>query len=145
MIRGYWRAYDKDHDELEEHYLALVREEAEAESKRKFEEERKKKKKSKPVAPIASGSEKGKGKAVEEVVDSESEADTEFQETCIGCKRAKVKCIFMHATNGKKVACDRCVRRKTNCSYQSPQDLAVQVMLKKISKSLVNLDVEAGN
>ncbi|KIJ35339.1 hypothetical protein M422DRAFT_262513 [Sphaerobolus stellatus SS14] len=119
MIKGYWWAYDKEHDELENHYLALVRKEAEAESKRKSEEE--KKKKSKPATPIASGSRKskGKGKAVEEVDDSEFEGDTEFQETCIGCKLGKVKCIFTHATNGKKVACD--------------------------SKSLVNLDVEVGN
>ncbi|KIJ43217.1 hypothetical protein M422DRAFT_253419 [Sphaerobolus stellatus SS14] len=43
-------------------------------------EEEEKKKKSKPAAPIASGFRKGKakGKTVEEVVDSESKADTEF-------------------------------------------------------------------
>ncbi|KIJ42362.1 hypothetical protein M422DRAFT_254437 [Sphaerobolus stellatus SS14] len=145
LIKGYWWWYDKEHDELEDHYLALVRKEAEVDSKRKSEEE--KKKKSKPVAPVASGSgkNKGKGKVVIEVVDSESKANTEFHKTCVGCEWSKVKCVFTHAANSKKVACDRCIHCKTNCTYQSPQDLAVQGMLKKISKSLVNLDVKAGN
>ncbi|KIJ27244.1 hypothetical protein M422DRAFT_271621 [Sphaerobolus stellatus SS14] len=145
MITGYWRGYDKEHDELEEHYVALVRKEAKEEIKWKSKVE-KKKKKSKPTVPVASGSGKNKGKGkAEEVVDSESETDTEFQETCVGCEQAKVKCVFMHATNGKKVACDRCVHHKTNCTYQSLQDLVVWVMLKNISKSLINLDVKAGN
>ncbi|KIJ53382.1 hypothetical protein M422DRAFT_242531 [Sphaerobolus stellatus SS14] len=81
IIKGYWQAYDKEHDELEKHYLTLVRKEAKVENKWRSEEEEKKKKKSKPTAPIAlgSGKSKGKGKAVEEeVINSEFEADTEF-------------------------------------------------------------------
>ncbi|KIJ29867.1 hypothetical protein M422DRAFT_268645 [Sphaerobolus stellatus SS14] len=102
LVQGYWRAYDQEHNELDVLYLDLVRKEAAAESKRKSKEV--KKKKSKPAAPIASGSGSGKGKEkVVEIIDSESEVDLAFRETCVGCERAKVKCVFMHATNSKKL------------------------------------------
>ncbi|KIJ40452.1 hypothetical protein M422DRAFT_256704 [Sphaerobolus stellatus SS14] len=101
LVQGYWCAYDQEHDELDALYLDLVRKEATAESKQKSEEE--KKKKSKPAAPIASGSESGKGKEkIVEIIDLKSEVDMVFWETCVGCERAKVKCIFMHATNSTK-------------------------------------------
>ncbi|KIJ42883.1 hypothetical protein M422DRAFT_253988 [Sphaerobolus stellatus SS14] len=117
LVQGYWCVYDQEYNELEALYLALVRKEvAELEGKRKSEEENKKKK-SKPAAPIASRSGSGKGKEkVVEADDSESKHDLVFRETCVGCERAK-----------------------------SLNDLVVQGMLKKISKTLVNLDVKAGN
>ncbi|KIJ24805.1 hypothetical protein M422DRAFT_274323 [Sphaerobolus stellatus SS14] len=141
LVRGYWRVYDQEHNELEALYSSLARKEAaELESRRMSEE--KKKKKSKLTAPIASGSGSGKGKdtEVEVIDDSESDANTKFRETCIGCEHAKVKCIFTHASNSKKVACDQCVSRKTNCTYQSPQDLVVQKELKALKRSIVSLD-----
>ncbi|KIJ52932.1 hypothetical protein M422DRAFT_242890 [Sphaerobolus stellatus SS14] len=149
LVKGYWRAYDMEHNELEALFFSLMRKEAtETESKRKSEEG--KKKKSKPAAPIASGSGSGKGKEKakekeSETDDSDSEPDLLFWESCVGCERAKVRCVFTHATTGKKVACDRCICRKINCTYRSPKDFIIQRMLKKVSKTLVNLDVEAGN
>ncbi|KIJ43757.1 hypothetical protein M422DRAFT_253005 [Sphaerobolus stellatus SS14] len=114
MLNGYWAAYDEEYQELEDLWLQLTRKEAQEEEKRKSEVE--KKKKSKPAAPVASGSgsKKGKGKEKEvQVIDSDSdgETDTEFRESCIGCERAKLRCIFTHGTNGKKVTCGRCVER----------------------------------
>ncbi|KIJ28297.1 hypothetical protein M422DRAFT_270438 [Sphaerobolus stellatus SS14] len=50
---------------------------------------------------------------------------------------------FTHATNGKKVACDRCVHHKTNCTYWSPQDLIVQKKLKSIGKSVTSIDANS--
>ncbi|KIJ46676.1 hypothetical protein M422DRAFT_249837 [Sphaerobolus stellatus SS14] len=98
--------------------------EAKAESKQKSKEG--KKKKSKPAAPIASGSGKGKGKGkAEEVVDSEFEADTEFQETCVGCEQAKVKCVFTHAMNGKLMKADELDLRLRTLEHQLQDELSV--------------------
>ncbi|KIJ32624.1 hypothetical protein M422DRAFT_265510 [Sphaerobolus stellatus SS14] len=140
LTKGYWAAYDEEYKELEGLWLDLYRkEEAEAEKRRSEEEKTKKKKEKKktaaPKMPVTLGSGKGKGKEKEEIevinLDSESETDMEFRETCVGCERAKLKCVFNYNSAGKKSACNRCVDRKTNCSYQSPQDLIVQRELRK--------------
>ncbi|KIJ31498.1 hypothetical protein M422DRAFT_266884, partial [Sphaerobolus stellatus SS14] len=146
MVKWYWTAYDEEYEELEELWLQLTRKEAQEEEKRRSEAE--KKKKSKPTAPVASGSgnKKGKGKEKEMQIigsDSDSETDTEFRESCVGCERAKLRCIFTHGTNGKKVACDRCVKRKTNCTYRSPQDLVVRKELRNIRISVSSMDVNS--
>ncbi|KIJ43719.1 hypothetical protein M422DRAFT_252964, partial [Sphaerobolus stellatus SS14] len=146
MVNGYWTAYDEEYQELEDLWLQLTRKEAQEEEKRRSEAE--KKKKSKPTAPVVlgSGSKKGKGKEKEIQVidsDSDSETDTEFRESCVGCERAKLRCIFTHGTNGKKVACDRCVERKTNCTYRSPQDLVVRKELRNIRLSVSSMDVNS--
>ncbi|KIJ34523.1 hypothetical protein M422DRAFT_263297 [Sphaerobolus stellatus SS14] len=134
LVNGYWQVYDKEFKELEELYVGLVRKEAvEKESQRKSDE---KKKKNKPAVPVVLGP---------ETDDSESEPNLAFLETCIGCERAKVHCNFTHPVNGKKVACDRCVHHKTNCTYRNLNDYILQQKLKKIGSTLVNLDIEAGN
>ncbi|KIJ39149.1 hypothetical protein M422DRAFT_258032 [Sphaerobolus stellatus SS14] len=144
MVNWYWMAYDEEYQELEDLWFQLTRKEAQEEEKRKSEAE--KKKKSKPAAPVASGSgsKKGKGKEKEVQVidsDSDSETDTEFRESCVGCERAKLWCIFTHGTNSKKVACNWCVERKTNCTYRSPQDLVVRKELRNIRLSVSSLDI----
>ncbi|KIJ34455.1 hypothetical protein M422DRAFT_263418 [Sphaerobolus stellatus SS14] len=119
LVKGYWHVHDQEHNELDALYLSLARKEAtELESKRISEE--KKKKKSKSTAPITSGSGSGEGKEtdIEVIDDSESNADTRFRESCVGCGRAKVKCIFTHAPNGKKVTSDRCYNLHVISSLQ---------------------------
>ncbi|KIJ27485.1 hypothetical protein M422DRAFT_271342 [Sphaerobolus stellatus SS14] len=88
LMKGYWAAYDKEYEDLEELWLGLYRKEKAEAEKRKSEEE-KKKKKEKKKAVIDSG--------------SESETDTEFRETCIGCEHAKLKCVFNYNSAGKKL------------------------------------------
>ncbi|KIJ30036.1 hypothetical protein M422DRAFT_268499 [Sphaerobolus stellatus SS14] len=113
IVAGYWWAYDKDFVDLNKLFLSLKKkEDAAAELKRKAEEEQKKKE---VVVPVASGSGKGKGKSKEIVldIDSGSEVEEEFRETCLNCEENKAKCIFTYPTTGKKSSCDRCVRRKT--------------------------------
>jgi hypothetical protein len=162
VVDWYWAAYDEEYQELEALWLQLKRKEAQEEEKRKSEAE--KKKKSKPAVPVASGSgsKKGKGKEKEvqvshnnsdlknvltglQIIDSESDTDTdsEFRECCVGCERAKVRCVFTHAINGKKVACDRCVERKTHCTYRNPQDLVVRKELRTIRNSVSSMDVNS--
>ncbi|KIJ53874.1 hypothetical protein M422DRAFT_242140 [Sphaerobolus stellatus SS14] len=144
MVNGYWTTYDEEYQELEALWFHLTRKEAQEEEKRKSEAE--KKKKSKPAVPVASGSVSKKGKGKEKEVidsDSDSETNTEFRESCVGCERAKIRCIFTHGTNGKKVACDRCVERKTNCTYRSPQDLVVRKELRNIRLSVSSMDVNS--
>ncbi|KIJ35413.1 hypothetical protein M422DRAFT_262378 [Sphaerobolus stellatus SS14] len=146
LVNWYWTAYDEEYQELEDLWLQLTRKEAQEEEKRRSEAE--KKKKSKPAAPVASGSgsKKGKGKEKEvQIIDSgsESETDTEFRESCIGCERAKVRCVFTHPTTGKKLACDRCVDCKTNCTYWSPQDMIVRKELRNIRLSVSSMDVNS--
>ncbi|KIJ22917.1 hypothetical protein M422DRAFT_276596 [Sphaerobolus stellatus SS14] len=146
MVRGYWRAYDEEYEELEALWLQLTRKEDQEEEQWKSKVE--KKKKNKPAAPVAlgSGSKKGKRKGKEiEIIgsDSDSEIDMEFWESCVGCERAKVRCVFTHATNGKKVACDQCIDHKTNCTYWSPQDLVVRKELQNIRLSVSSMDVNS--
>ncbi|KIJ49054.1 hypothetical protein M422DRAFT_246857 [Sphaerobolus stellatus SS14] len=146
MVNWYWMVYDEEYQELEDLWFQLTRKKAQEEEKRKSEAE--KKKKSKPAAPVAlgSGSKKGKGKEKEVQAidsDSDSETDTEFQESCVACERAKLRCIFTHGTNSKKVACDRCVECKTNCTYRSPQDLVVRKELRNIRLSVSSMDVNS--
>ncbi|KIJ37632.1 hypothetical protein M422DRAFT_259994 [Sphaerobolus stellatus SS14] len=146
MVNWYWTAYDEEYQELEDLWFQLTWKEAQEEEKRKSEAE--KKKKSKPTVPVASGSgsKKGKGKEKEvQVIDSDSnsETDTEFRESCVGCERAKLRCIFTHGTNSKKVACDWCVERKTNCTYRNPQDLVVRKELRNIRLSVSSMDVNS--
>ncbi|KIJ29488.1 hypothetical protein M422DRAFT_269147 [Sphaerobolus stellatus SS14] len=144
LVNRYWEVYDKEFKELEELYLALVRKEAtEKESQRKSDEKKKKKSKTTTQVALGFGASKGKEKEVEVIDDSDSNADAEFQEICVGCRCAKVKCIFTHAPNSKKVACDRFVDRKTNCTYRSPQDLIMQRELRSLRKSITNIEVKS--
>ncbi|KIJ47010.1 hypothetical protein M422DRAFT_249308 [Sphaerobolus stellatus SS14] len=115
LMKGYWAVYDKEYEDLEGLWLSLFRKEKAEAEKWKSEEEKKKKKEKKkktavPTLPVASGSRKSKGKEKEEIEvidsDSESETDMEFRETCIGCKRAKLKCVFNYNSFSKKSACD---------------------------------------
>ncbi|KIJ46780.1 hypothetical protein M422DRAFT_249514, partial [Sphaerobolus stellatus SS14] len=141
IVAGYWRAYDKDYAELNNLFLSLKKnEEAAAEQKRKAEE-----KKKEAVVPVASGSGKGKGKSKETVldIDSESEVEGEFRETCLNCEENKTPCIFTYPTAGKKSLCDRCVRRKVNCTYWNPYEWAIHGALKKVNDHVEGLKVEA--
>ncbi|KIJ30566.1 hypothetical protein M422DRAFT_267909, partial [Sphaerobolus stellatus SS14] len=141
IVAGYWRAYDKDYAELNNLFLSLKKkEEAAAEQKRKAEE-----KKKEAVVPVASGSGKGKGKSKETVldIDSESEVEGEFRETCLNCEENKTPCIFTYPTAGKKSSCDRCVRRKVNCTYRNPYEWAIHRALKKVNDHVEGLKAEA--
>ncbi|KIJ45331.1 hypothetical protein M422DRAFT_251102 [Sphaerobolus stellatus SS14] len=51
LMKGYWAAYDKEYEDLEELWLGLYRKEKAEAEKRKSEEEKKKKKEKKKAAP----------------------------------------------------------------------------------------------
>ncbi|KIJ52761.1 hypothetical protein M422DRAFT_242670 [Sphaerobolus stellatus SS14] len=141
IVAGYWCAYDKDYADLNNLFLSLEKkEDAVAELKRKAEE-----KKKEAVVPVASGSGKGKGKSKEVVldIDSESEVKEEFRETCLNCEENKTPCIFTHPTAGKKSSCDRCVRRKVNCTYRNPYEWAIHGALKTVNGHVEGLKAEA--
>ncbi|KIJ24634.1 hypothetical protein M422DRAFT_274536 [Sphaerobolus stellatus SS14] len=141
IVAGYWRAYNKDYADLNTLFLLLKKkEDAAAEQKRKVEEKRKE-----VVVPVALGSGKGKGKSKEVVLDTDSESvvEEEFRETCLNCEENKVTCVFTHPTTGKKSSCDRCIRRKVNCTYRSPYEWAMHGALKKVNDHIESLKAEA--
>ncbi|KIJ27155.1 hypothetical protein M422DRAFT_271704 [Sphaerobolus stellatus SS14] len=79
--------------------------------------------------PVASGSGKGKGKSKEVV------QDTDFGNKAI--------CVFTHPTAGKKMSCDRCVRRKVNCTFQNPYEWAMHGALRTVNRHIKGLKAEA--